>query len=237
MRIAVVYVAVTNGRHTSNYCSRFAATWHEYPPSFPYDLFVACNGGPLSLEQNIMLAPLHPRMIVRENDPGFDVSAFQHAAFGPCRDYDAILFMGESIYFTRAGWLLRLVEAWNRVGPGFFGMFASNQIRAHLQTTAFFCSPAVFRSYPVRPRNRQQRFEFEHGERALWRRVARSGKPVRCVTWSGEWEPKDWRRPVNGLWKGDQSDLLFWNNHAQAWAQVTPLYRHQWTTLADGLFK
>jgi hypothetical protein len=148
-----------------------------------------------------------------------------------------MLCLGESIYFHREGWLNRLVDAWHRYGPGFYGPFGSNNTRSHLQTSAFFCSPATLLSYPIRPLNRTARFEFEHGERALWRRVADQRKPVRCVTWDGEWEPRLWRYPQNILWRGTQENMLMNNNHSEAWENASPLTKHQWSTKADAPFR
>jgi hypothetical protein len=237
VNVAIVYTAVTGGNLTTDLSARFVATWEAFPPGAPCDLWVVCNGGPLLTEQVLMFAPMNARMFPRVNDGGKDLTGYQDAARGPCADYDAVLFLGESIYFHRAGWLKRLVEAWQRYGPGFYGPFGSNNTRAHLQTSAFFCSPATLLSYPIRPLNRASRFDFEHGEHALWRRVAAQGNPVRCVTWDGEWLPQIWRLPRNTLWRGDQSNLLMMNNHAEAWANATPFTKHQWSMKADAQFK
>ena len=184
-----------------------------------------------------MLAPLGAKMFPRVNDAGFDLTGYMDAVRGPCADYDAVLCLGESIYFTREGWLKRLADAWKKHGPGFYGTFASNFVSPHLQTSAFFCSPVTVRSYPYRPKDRASRFEFEHGPRALWRRTAEKGMPVRAVTWNGEWEPRLWRYPKNILWRGDQSNLLMMNNHAEAWENYSPLIQHAWGVQADTPFK
>jgi hypothetical protein len=234
---AVIYTAVQNGPLTSDYCARFVATWMEYPPGYPCDLFVSCNGGALLTEQRIMFLPMSARMFPRANTPGLDLDGYFDAVRGPCKDYDAVLCLGESIYFTREGWLLRLVEAWKKHGPGFYGPFGSNNSAPHLQTSAFFCSPETLRSYPVRPKNRAERFEFEHGKRPLWRRCTWNNMPVRCVTWDGEWEPRLWRMPQNLLWRGDQSNLLMMNNHALGWENANANTKRQWSAKADVPFQ
>ena len=208
-----------------------------FPPGTPCDLWVSCNGGPLATEQWLMFAPMSARMFPRANDGGFDLTGYMDAVRGPCADYDAVLCLGESVHFRREGWLQRLSDAWQRWGPGMYGPFGSNNARPHLQTSAFMVSPAMLRSYPIRPLNRAQRFGFEHGEQALWRRLAQSGKPVRCVTWDGEWPPQLWRLPQNCLWRGDQSNLLMMNNHAEAWEKASALTKHQWSVKADTPFR
>lgn len=237
MNIAVAYVVVTHGPITEEYASRFVATWIEYPPLTDCDLFLLCNGGPISTELGLIFSPLNPRMFPRENDGGFDISAYVAAARGPCSQYDAMLCLGESNYFHRQGWLLRLVQAWNRYGPGMYGPYSSNAVRAHLNTTAFFCAPETIKNYPKKVATRQDRYEYEHGEWALWRRVAALGMPVRLVTWDGEWEPVRWRMPRNILWRGDQSNLLMHCNHSDGYENANDKTKAVWSSRADRPFR
>jgi hypothetical protein len=237
VRICICYIAVTHGPITPDYASRFVATFNEYPPGVDCDVLIACNGGPLSLDLSLIFAPLNPMFFPRENDGGWDISAFQDAARGPCKDYDAMLCLGESNYFHREGWLRRLVEAWNDHGEGMYGPFSSNAVRSHMNTTAFFTSPTFLISYPRRAVDRASRFEFEHGQNSLWRRLNNMGYPCRIVTWDGTWEPRMWRTPKNILWRGDQSNLLMWCSHSDNWHHETNGRKAMWSRLADTPFK
>jgi len=237
MRVCIAYIAVALGPITPDYASRFVATFKEYPPGHDADVMVICQGGPLSTELAMIFAPLNPIYYPRPNDPGWDISAFQDAARGPCADYDAVLWLGESNYFHRAGWLKRLVKTWENTGPGMYGPFSSNLVRAHLNTTAFFSSPELVRSYPFRAVDRKTRFEFEHGEGSLWRRSIVRNIPVRMVTWDGEWKPNQWRSPKDILWRGDQSNCLMWCSHTDNWHHETPGNKAKWSRLADTPFK
>jgi hypothetical protein len=176
-------------------------------------------------------------MFVRENDGGWDISAYIAAARGPCSDYDAMLCLGESVYFHRAGWLKRLVEAWNKWGPGMYGPFSSNAIRSHLNTTAFFCAPKLLASYAAPVVDRKSRYEFEHGQGALWRRASTLGLSVRLVTWDSEWEPRAWRMQKDILWRGDQSSCLMWCNHSDNYAKADTRTKAFWQRYADAPFK
>lgn len=236
MKIVVAYIAVCNGPITEDYVARFVTTWREYPPGADHDTVVISNGGPTSTTSSLMLGEMNARMFVRSND-GWDVQGYVEAARSPCAKYDAMLCLGESNYFHRAGWLARLVQAWEKHGPGMYGPYSSNAVRAHLNTTAFFTSPAILCQYPRRVSNRQDRYEFEHGEWALWRRVAQRGMPVRLVTWDGEWEPERWRSPRNILWRGDQSNCLMWCNHADGYANAGPRTKAQWSARSDAPFR
>lgn len=189
------------------------------------------------MELSLIFAPLNPLFFPRENDGGWDVSAYLSAARGPCADYDAMLCLGESNYFHRQGWLDRLAQAWSRHGPGMYGPFSSNVVMAHLNTTAFFTAPLFLRQYIKRVVTRADRYEFEHQQGALWRRVSAKGYPVRLVTWDGEWEPRFWRSPRNILWKGDQSNCLMWCNHSDGYTAANPHTRANWERQTNAAFK
>lgn len=237
MKIVVCYIAVTNGPITADYAARFCATYHEFPAGIEHEVLVIANGGPLPQEISLMFEPMKAKMYPRANDPGWDVSAYQDAARGPCASADMMFCCGESVYFHREGWLARLVDAWKKHGPGMYGPYASNTIRGHLNTTAFFTAPAIIRSYPLRVSTRSDRYQFEHGENALWRRVAQRGLPVRMVTWDGEWPPQTWRSPRNILWRGDQSNTLCWCNHTQRFAEADAKTKQNWLRTCDQAFR
>ncbi len=148
-----------------------------------------------------------------------------------------LVCLGESVHAWRAGWLARLAEVWQQHGPGFYGPFSSNNVRAHLHTTAFCCSPEMLLSYSVKITDRAGRLAFEHGENALWRRLAARGVPVRLVTFDGSYPPKLWRMPDNILWKGDQSNLLLRSNHTQQFDEGTANRKRSWQAHADAPFK
>lgn len=237
MKVAVVYVVVTHGKSTKDYCARFVSTFKAHPPLFSNDLILACNGGPVSNDLGLMFSGLGPVFYPRKNDAGYDLSAYMELAGGYCKDYDMMLCLGQSCYFHREGWLVRLVEAWNKHGPGMYGPFATNVIRAHLQTTAFCCSPSMFSKYPLPLFTRKDRYEFEHGAFAFWRRLAFEGIPVKLVTWDGEWNPREFRKPVNIMWRGDQSNLLFFCNHSDQYRDASPTRKANWSKSADRPFK
>ncbi len=235
MRTCILYVAVTHGSKTADFCARFAATWNSFPPGADCDLIVSCQGGPLDTETSLLFSGLPVGFWPRVNDEARDIGAYLDAAKTISSDYEMMLCLGESVYFHREGWLKRLVEARERYGPGMYGPFATHVIRAHLQTTAFFCPPSFLREYPLRVTNRKERYEFEHGERALWRLLHARKIPVKLVTWNGEWGPGQWRIPPNILWRGDQSNLLMYSNHADRWRDETR--KRNWSASADRPYK
>ena len=237
MNVAVVYIVVSHGRISDDYCARFVASYHECPPGFPHETIVCCNGGPLNTESKLLFVGMGAGLFPRVNDQGFDLSGYQDVAAGPAKDVDALLCLGESVYFHRAGWLARLVEAWDKHGPGLYGPFASHNVRAHLNTTAFMCSPKHLLTYPERHWTRAARYEAEHGLGSFWRRTQQRGLPVRFVTWDGEWPPGQWRQPPNILWRGTQENLLMLCNHSDRWANADAMTKIRWAAKADQPFR
>jgi hypothetical protein len=149
------------------------------------------------------------------------------------------LCFGESIHFHRRGWLDRLVTAWKFFGPGMYGAFASNTIRAHINTTGFAISPAMLASYqgPLFFEKKEDRYEFEHGERALWRQLADRHIPTMLVTWDGFWHPQAWRVPTNILWRGNQRNCLFFCQHTERYFAIDQKRRRNWERYVDAPFR
>lgn len=240
VKCAILYIAVSNHEQTTDHIARFAASYHENPPEEAHDTIVCCNGGPIKESQHCLLAGVGQgatQFWPRPNDEGRDIAAYIAASKTVAADYDMVLCLGESVHFWKAGWLKRIVEVWQRYGKGMYGVFATHVIRAHLQTTAFATAPEFLREYPLVVNDKKSRYEFEHGERALWRRLRKRGFPTKLVTWSGDWNPGAWRLPRNGIWKGDQSDCLMWCNHTDRWFEADEKRKRSWQISADRPFK
>ncbi len=226
----VVYIAVANGPDTSTLCERFVGSWLAHGPGSDYQLVVACNGGPLTHDQGALFTPLDALFFPRPNDPGFDLTAYQDCAMK--FECDLLVCCGQSIHFHRAGWLKRYEEAFNQFGPGMYGTFSSNLVRPHLNTTGFAISPKFLLSSP-RPQNKKARYDFEHGEHSIWKRVNQLGFPTKLVTWDGCYDPLHWRVPPNILWRGDQSNCLMFCSHTDRWAAQDYETKKRWSRNAD----
>jgi hypothetical protein len=207
-----------------------------YPPGVDHETLVICNGGPPSQQIRTILFGLPHIQFFPRNNAGWDIGGYVDASKGPALGADMILCLGETVHFHRAGWLKRLVEAWETHGEGMYGVFASNVIRAHLNTTAFATAPKFLAQYPVEVVTRKQRYEFEHGAWGFWRLLSREAKPTLLVTWDGVWKPHEWRRPANILWRGDQSNCLMWCNHNETFRDAKPQLKAYWQRWADAPF-
>jgi len=229
-------VLVTHGKKTFDFASRFCASYHEFAPGIEHGTLICCNGGPPSNEIALLFSGMNAKFFPRINDSGWDISAYMDAAKTVAANYDMLLCLGESNYFWKEGWLKRMAQAWNKHGPGFYGVFGSHTLRAHLNTTAFATSPHLLLQYPLPVTDRKSRLEFEHGEGALWRRLRSKRYPVRLVTWSGDWGPGQWRVPAKGLWSGDQSDLLWFCSHSDNYKNADAKRKENWNRSANRRF-
>lgn len=234
MKIVVAYICVTQGALTPEYSSRFVGSYMSCPPGVEHETVICCNGGPLSMENSLLFSPMDCQFFPRVNDAGWDISAYQDVAAAV--DCDMLVCLGESCYFHHPGWLQRMIMAWQQFGPGMYGFFASFLVRAHMNTTAFVCDPKNLRTYP-KVHDRRERYEFEHGETAFWKRVHGLGRPTKLVTWDGIWDPFQWRFPDNILWRGDQSNCLIFCNHTDRYHAAPWHIKQDWERGANQPFK
>jgi len=234
LNIVIAYVCVTGGPLTHDYAARFVATWLDYHPGTDCDLVVCCNGGPLPLETALLFEPLNAKFLVRENDPGWDITAYQDvcAKF----EFDQVCACGESIHFHREGWLKRYVECRGHFGPGLYGTFSSFLVRPHLNTTGFFCDRQLLAN-SWRPHNRKERHLWEHGEIAFWRALKTMRYATKLVTFDGVYDPPQWRYPPNILWRGNQSNCLMRCGHSDRWDAADEKTKLAWSRGADGFGK
>jgi len=231
VKIAILYICVTGGASTIHYATRFIATLQAYPAGVDFDLIPVFNNGEPSSDIRSVLP--HKINIVRSNE-GYDIGAFKQSVEGVCRDYDAICCFGESVYFHRRGWLDKIVAAWQRHGPGMYGMLSSNLVRPHLQTTAFATSPKFLREFPRKIVTKDDRYGFEHGQHSFMNWLEMRGYPVNLVTFDGVYSKNFWRTARNINWTGDQSNCLVWCNHTDNYVKQGQKTQQFWEKAVRG---
>lgn len=229
MKVTVAYVAVTQGPRTGEFCARFVGSWQRYPPQYPCELIVCANGGPLPYDVGRLFDPLGAKMYPRPN-VGADIGAYADVANN--FDCDLLVCLGESVYFHREGWLARFAHAYSVYGHGMFGAFANNNVRPHLVTTAFAVYPKLIVGISSNI-TKEGRMNFEHGPHPFWKQVEKLGLAVRLVTFSGDYGPREWRTPRNGMWKGDQSDCLVFANHTDRYVEAREETKRMWERNSD----
>lgn len=228
----VLYTTVTGGPKTGEYAQRFNRTWHEHVPNHRSETLVICNGGPAKKEdlEHFWWTGLW----VRKNEGG-DIGGYLDVArnYGLIDRYDALICFGETVYFHRERWMQRIAEVWDKFGPGLYGMFASNLVRPHLNTTAFVVCPKLLAAWPETVVTREQRYAFEHGPHSICNRIAGLAKPVKLVTFDHVLDMGQWRATQNALWQGDQSDCLVKCIHTERFDQADQKTRDRWRRNAD----
>lgn len=233
MKILLAYIYVSGGPSSDLLADRFLATYSQYRPRIEHDTVIVCNGGNIDPVLGTRCCNLfrdQGGFFPRANDPGWDLSAYIDVANRI--ECDMLVCFGESVYFHRGGWLERLVEAWNIYGPGLYGIWASNHVRPHINTTGFVCDPNLLKGQAW-PKCKEDRYEFEHGKNSFWHRVQGLGKPVKLVTWDGIWDPPMWRLPHNCFWRGTQENCLAFCSHTDRFRSAHHLKQAEWSYNAD----
>lgn len=195
MKVAVTYVMPVVQSHIYEpLAKRFAQSYMAHPPGeSDHSLHVLVNGGPISDRQRKLFDPV-PFQFHQHNNSGKDIGAFQMAADTiPC---DLLVCLGANIHFRRAGWLDRIVRAYEDNGPGLYGGWAFHQPLWHIRTTAFWITPQIFKSYPWVVSD-QNRYEWEHGQGSITRWTLDHGFGCYMVTWGGVFDPQNWHHVEN----------------------------------------
>lgn len=228
-RVVVAYIAVPKNPLFVSHVGHFMSTYKQFSDGVPHQLVFVCNG---KIPQKLrgMFIMDEAVILERENDAGWDISGYIDCAKQIPSDIQVCL--GESVYFHRANWLSRIVDSYQSIGDGIYGMFSSNFPRPHLNTTAFAASSKYLHDQPF-PKNRAERYEFEHGQNSFWSRVRSRGGAAKLVTWDGCYDPQDWRKAPEILWRGNQSNCLVWSNHTDRFFGSTPTSRKAWSGMAD----
>jgi len=214
MKTVVVYVyAVAGGSRYDDYALRFLESYHAFPPGAEHETIIVLNGIKATSETACLFSSLPQCRFLEHDNSGWDLGAFQHAARKVA--CDLIVFFGASTYFKRAGWLKRMVAAYNTHGNALYGAMGNRgdaipavNVHPHIRTTAFWLSPQLFNQYPMTVTQPEHRYQFEHGKDCLTAWASRSGLKSFVVSWDGEYEWDMWDAFPNGYHRGDQSQLL-----------------------------
>lgn len=223
--VTLVYIHVPGDDKHWRYALEFANSYKANPPEYPHKTIVVCQGKPAVPLVQGLLRPLNPTYF-QHDDSGWDIGGYIAAmqAVVPSENTSTacVVCLGGSAYFTKSGWLKRIAEAWLKYGMGFYGATPTHEVSPHLCTSGFWTHPDILRAYPIHVSNRETRYDFEHGPNACWKMVAHNGLPVKLVTWDGEYDWQDWRKPPNIYRRGDQSNALMCWHHYREYEKAAP---------------
>lgn len=225
MNVELVYVFPLSGAgEFYDYACSFLESYHQFPPDYPHSTTIVCNGARVTSETTALFGSLPEVKFLEHDNSGYDIGGFIAASKQSVAEL--IVCLGSSSCFFRSGWLNRMVEARIKHGPGVYGSSTSFQEMPHINTTGFWCDPIFLASYPWPVISQADRYSFEQNKpqpnRPFWKFVHSLGKRALLVTWCGEYEWWDWRKPANIFRMGDQSNMLVHWRFSDHWRNYDP---------------
>jgi hypothetical protein len=212
MRVSIIYIYPNNGEGGfHDKAVTFLETYHQHPPGMDHKTVIVCNGVPANDETRFLFASMPNVEFLNHDNSGLDCGGYQAAARSV--DADLLVFFGSTTYFKRAGWMLRMVQAYEKHGDCLYGTMGNQGHQAvgvwpHVRTTAFWMSRNLFNRYPIQVTRNEQRYAFEHGVDGLTSWVLRQAKKVLVVTWEGEYSVQLCDGAPGGFHNGAQENLL-----------------------------
>jgi hypothetical protein len=215
MRVAIVFVYPLGGAGKYyDRAIRFLQTYHDNPPGHDHDSVIVCNGAPACEETKFMFSSLPNVRFLEHGNQGQDLGAFQLASQqAPC---DMMVYFGAETYFRKPGWLARMVEVFTKYGSNHLYGSTGNQgdarfnVWPHARTTAFWCSPHLMNSHPMRVTGmgENERYAFEHGENGLSSWFIKDNRRVWIVGWDCVWPLHSCDQMPGGFHQGGQENIL-----------------------------
>lgn len=235
MKVVLIYPLPFNVfSHYGPFAKRFADTFKQFPPEHDYELIVTCHWGEPTDGIRQEFYDIKTRFYPYNQD-GCQIGAQQHAAIGAdMYDVFVIGFTGHA-YFHRSGWLRKIIEARNRLGPGLYGVCDSAEGgKLHVRTSCYGVDNWIFQQYPYFVQSREDCTKFECGEWCFseWYEKFTKRAPV-IVHWDSVVSPGE--RVINGYRNGNQEQLLVWDRHTDLYRDADPNEKDRLAKLSFGL--
>lgn len=206
---------------------KFSLTYRQFPPGADHQLVVVFVRGQPTDDDRAIWKGVPCRFVHHQQDWAWTIQTT--LANEPC---DFMVFLVTRSYFHRAGWLKRIVDARQKHGDGLYGSmasFAGSPLQTHpapnphLRGTMWGFDRETIRQFPWTIRTPQDEYKLECGEWNIANWYESIGKPAMLVTFDGEYLKPEWDKPENTFLKGDQSNLLNWDRHTDAYRFGKPL--------------
>lgn len=211
MKICAVYIYPTSqhGAEHAHYAERFVCSYLNHPPEKEHDMIVVSNGGNPNGVAHKQFSWITGTKFIVHDDSGKDVGGYQLAAQTiPC---DLMVFFGGHSYIRRAGWLRRMVEAYQTDETALYGCTGhqgGGNIHPHVRTTGFWCNPKLVNEHPYRVMDNGQRYPYEHGPEGLTSWILSTGRKAWIVT-ANDMKPLSQCDSLQGGYQnGRQENLL-----------------------------
>ncbi len=219
MKVTVVFVRVVTKPEYDHGFKRLIESCLKYKSGHDYAAVVINRYADASLRELNLEGNYHVRHM-RYDGGGWDCGAWKFA--GQNIDTDLLVCFNSSTYVTGDGWLKRFVDTVEQYGDGLYGPFGSYEVQPHIRTPCMIFQPHVINSYPYEVNSRDDTYRFEvfgfPPENRNFTQFTRDlGFKTMLVTWDGVYDLPDWRKPPNIFRRGDQSNLIVKDRHAEAY--------------------
>jgi hypothetical protein len=228
--VTLCYVTVLNNPEYWTLAERFIGTYGVCHPGVNHNTVILCNGYPTKPMKELFAKLPNVEWFAHDNT-GYDIGGYISLArkmkTGP------MFCCASSCHVRKAGWLRKVLDAWNEFGPGIYGTLATYEVRPHFCTTGFLVPAELMAAYPLPVTDKHSRYEFEHGTNSLLNLAIRSGVSVKLVTWDGVYDLPDWRKPENIYVRGDHSNVITFFRHSDSFELSSPAEKIRRAGLAN----
>ncbi len=233
MKVSVVFVRVVTKPEYDHMAQRWLESYRAFQMGYPHEL-VVINRYADSPDSTF---DKYVSKYVRYDGGGWDCGAWQFA--GRNIESDLLVCFNSSTYVTGHDWLKRFVDAVEKHGDGLYGPLTSYEVMPHVRTPCMIFQPHVINDYPHQVNSREDAYRFEclrwpDGTPTFTDWVKNKGQKTMLVTWDGEYDQPDWRKPPNIFRRGDQSNLIVKDRHADTYEDWSADGKEMLEKLADG---
>ena len=244
-RVLVVYTWPPLDPRFLYYANKFIESYTKHPAGIAHDVVVA-------VKDNITARFTFPASTtvlqkfewLAVGNYGYDIGPFLRIARERQYQYDVVVLLGVYARILADDWLKKLTDALNTYqvvsATGSFQQGISSYARNPcLRTTAFAIEPKLLtRLWPTTVENqntvmcdKQECYEFEHGNRSIYRRVVSTGGRGAVVGIDGAYPEDKWNESCT-FWKAEQRNLIVADNHTDNWVNSDATMRNFYTLRA-----
>lgn len=216
MKISIAYIYPLGGQgEWGPKAERFIDSYQRNLPGFSHDTIIVCNGGKASAEVEQKFSLLPNVKLLEHDGTGKDIGGYLKAATSS--PADLMVFFGAHTFFKKPEWLVPVLRSWFRKGDTLYGATShpgeGGHIHPHIRTTGFWMRPSRLLQYCPTIIGNERRYEFEHGKSCMTGWFKSHSMNPWVVGWDGEHEIHQSRNIANGYQRGDQSNVIFGDNH------------------------
>ena len=211
------------------FVTRFADSLRKFDPGCEYSLAVIENGGDEDCVKDCR-AQFHglPATYHRYEGAGCDIGSFQHYAHNIANENVFMVCCVTRVYAWKERWLEKLVDARKYIGNGLYGTCASREGgKLHVCTRCYAMDSEDFRRYSHQIISRDQGVFFELGDGNIYEWFKNQKLPTdvvcqRFISSAIDTSEAHLLTAPNIYRRGDQSELLVFDKHSDAYRDADP---------------